>query len=107
MISMFAALRRLASRSPHNFQHAVLVEKGGAVIAVGYNTGGRHAEVEALNKLWPSKRSGTRILSVRFTRTGKLAMAKPCRKCQAYLLQNGIKKVTYSNSAGSLEVMKL
>lgn len=105
---MFATLLR-ASRKSHfdTYQHAVLVVAGGAVKAVGYNTQQHHAEVHALQKLWPSERKNCKIFSVRFTKTGKLAMAKPCDECQKYLKANGIKKVTYSDSSGQLQVLRI
>lgn len=105
---MFAALRRASLKSPYDtYQHAVLVMSGGAVRAIGYNTYNRHAEVMALAKLWPSERRGTRIFSVRFTKTGKLAMAKPCPECQKYLKKHGVKQVTYSDSNGCMQVLRL
>lgn len=105
---MTPRLLRLAAKAQHSRSfHAVLVKRGGAVLAAGYNHGHIHAEVMALNQLWPSKRAGTVVWSVRVTRGGRLAMAKPCPRCETYLRANGVKKVVYSSSEGVLETMRL
>lgn len=105
---MFATLLRASKKSPYdNYQHAVLVVCGGAVKAIGYNTPKCHAEVHALKKLWPSERKKCKIYSVRFTKAGKLSMAKPCDECQKYLKANGIRKVTYSDGNGKLQVLRI
>lgn len=87
-------LKKIASRSPHHAQrHASVVVKGGAVLAVGYNHSGRHSEVVALSKLWPSKRKGTTIINLRLKRSGLVGDSYPCTKCQAFLIKNGVIKV--------------
>lgn len=99
--------RRLASRSTHPmYFHAAIVERGGAYVAVGYNHEGRHAEVMALSKLWPSKRRGVRIWSLRFSKTGRLAMAKPCTECEAFMREHGVRACMYSTPNG-IEILKL
>lgn len=105
---MFALLFRTSQKSPFDdYKHAVLVLQGGRVKAIGYNTHQHHAEVHALQKLWPSERRNTKIISVRFNKAGKLAMAKPCPKCQEYLKAHGVKKVQYSDSNGCMQLMRL
>jgi pyrimidine deaminase RibD-like protein len=105
---MIRLARKLSKRAQHNFAfHAVIVKRAGAVVSTGYNHGNIHAEYAALNQLWPSERRGCRIWSIRITRGGKLAMAKPCCSCEAYLRENGIKAVWYSNGEGRMERMKL
>ena len=105
---MFAVAQRLAAKSTHPFfRHAAIVERGGAVVAMGYNHEGRHAEVVALSKIWPNRRQGLRLWSLRFTKAGKLGMAKPCLKCQAFLRENGVRVVWYSTSKGTIEKMHL
>jgi deoxycytidylate deaminase len=95
-------LRRLAKRSTHPlFQHAALVLKGGAVLAAGYNHEGIHAEAMALNKLWPSKRRGTTVISIRLNKSGRFSSAKPCKACAALLLASGVSKVQYSDADGN------
>jgi pyrimidine deaminase RibD-like protein len=94
--------RRVASRSNHRFQHSALVFRGGALVAFGYNHDGRHAEVSALSKLWPSNRKGTTLFSLRFLRNGRLGLALPCPKCQVFLKQSGVSRVYFSTSDGRI-----
>lgn len=99
---------KLAKNARHKVHHhACLVYRGGALVAMGVNHDFVHAEVSALNSLWPSERRGTKIVSIRVTRAGKLSMAKPCPKCEAYLRENGVKSVLYSTRDGRMEKMKL
>lgn len=100
--------RVIAKRSNHKWaHHAVFVFRGGALLAVGNNKDERHAEVAALNKLWWSKRKGTTVVSVRYTRSGTMAMAKPCPNCEKYLRENGVKTVYYSTDDGEMVMMRL
>ena len=105
---MLAVCRRLCQKSNHNHKHAALVVRGGSIVSTGYNHNGRHAEVSALSKMWPSERKGTTVFSIRFSKGGnKLANAKPCIECQAFLAANGVKKVVYSTVDGTLETMRI
>lgn len=98
----------IASKSDHpDYRHAAIVVRGGAQISIGYNHGWRHAEVVALGPLWPSKRVGSRVWSLRFTKTGRLAMAKPCPSCEEFMRRAGVRVVYFSNRDGEIEVMKL
>jgi len=103
---MYQKLFEISRKSPHNFKHVAIVERAGKILAIGYNHDGIHAEESALKKLWPSERIGTRIISLRFTKTGKLANAKPCCECQKLLLESGVKKVTYSTPEGDLKICR-
>lgn len=96
--------RKIALLSPHpRYQHAAIVLRGGAVLSVGYNHDGRHAEVVALSKLWPSKRRGTTLLSIRVGLDGKFTMAKPCYDCERFCTSNKVSRVFYSNRSGEME----
>lgn len=100
-------LHRLAARAQHRWAfHAVIVKKGGAVIASGYNHEFMHAETVALNKIWPSKRAGTTVWSVRINKSGSYANGKPCVNCEAYLRKNNVKDVYYTTPEG-IKRMKL
>lgn len=104
MTNYLKVARKIALRSPHPlFRHATLVFRGGALVAVGYNHDGLHAETVALEKLWPSKRQGCSILNIRLAKDGeRLAQSKPCPKCAEYLRANGIRKVFFTDAAGEL-----
>lgn len=105
---MFRIAKKVAGRSDHkNFRHGVVVLRGGKIIATGTNRSFEHAEVNALKKLAPEKRRGARLISIRVTKTGKLAMAKPCAECELYLRQNGVKMVLWTDSESQVHREKL
>jgi pyrimidine deaminase RibD-like protein len=98
----------LVSKSGHHqHRHAVIVMKGGAIIATGYNHGTVHAEIHALSRIWPNKRKGCKIYSIRIRKDGNFGMAKPCPPCEAYLIEHGIKKVYYTTNDGGIATMRL
>lgn len=98
-----SAAIKAASRSTHpQYWHSALLIRGGAVLASGWNHDGRHAEIVALGKLWPSKRVGATLVSLRVGRDGKLAMAKPCPECAKVLREAGIMKIYYSDRNGNV-----
>jgi len=85
----------IAQRSDHpNYKHCAIVMKGGNILSTGYNKGKKHAEIAALEKLWPDKRKGTTIISLRFTNHG-LSNSMPCKNCRKYLQDNKVTKVQY------------
>jgi pyrimidine deaminase RibD-like protein len=94
-------------KSNHKFRHGVVVTRGGAVVAIGYNHCETHAEYHALSKLWPSERRGLTLWSVRISNSGKLNMARPCPTCMELLKKSGIRKVYFSNSKGEIELEKV
>lgn len=100
---------KYAGKSWHwYYRHCAIVEKGGSILAIGFNVkGGMHAEVHALRKLWPSKRRGCRVWSLKLSKTGNLTMAKPCDECEAYLREAGIKTVLYSDATGLIQRLRL
>ena len=107
MISIKTLIRHAANAGHHQHHHVAILTKGGSVIAIGVNRGTRHAEDSVLRKVWPNRRRGLVLWSFRLTKTGKLAQAKPCSKCQKMLLCNGITKVVYSDSKGLIQTMRL
>jgi pyrimidine deaminase RibD-like protein len=84
-----------------NYRHVAVVFKGGSILAIGNNVS-RHAEVAALSKLFPNKRIGTTVLSMRIRKHGSFANGKPCKNCMAFMLANGVKKVMWSDSNGNI-----
>lgn len=105
---MIRLAKKLAKKAQHTFAlHAAIVQKGGAVVATGYNHNWVHAETMALGKLWPSQRKGTKVWSIRVTRGGRLANAKPCKDCESYMRRSGVKVVWYSDDTGQMVRMDL
>lgn len=97
-----------AAKSNHRFRHAAFVMKGGAVLSYGYNHNNCHAEVNALKKLWPSKRKGCSVFVIRLTGSGMLlAESKPCEECQKYMRKHGVKRCSYSTADRSIATMKI
>ena len=84
-----------AFKSDHpNYKHCAIVIKGGNILALSYNKGDKHAEVNALERIWPDRRKGTLLISLRFTSKG-LANSKPCKKCLEYMISNRVGKYQY------------
>lgn len=105
---MLNAAIAVARRSPHRFAlHAAIIYRGGAIISTGYNHGTVHAEKSALSKIWPNKRVGCRLLSIRITKTGLLRMALPCEECMALIKESGIRVIDYSTENGEIKRLKL
>jgi len=62
-----------------------------------------HAERRLVKKLnW-----GSTVYVVRIKRDGKLAIARPCKKCQSAMLLRGIQRVYYSINEYEYGVLKL
>ncbi len=101
------ALKSCSDSDHKTYFHGVAVVKGGAITAFSSNYRRIHAEVRALSKLWPSKRNGTKVWSIRITPGGKLACAKPCNNCEKFLREHGVKSVFYTTAIGSIEEMRL
>lgn len=100
-------IQKIAKKSTHkNYKHVSIILRGGAVLSVGYNHDKIHAERMALAKVWPNKVAGTHLISVRVTKNG-MGNALPCNSCMAVIRIQGVKKITFSNSEGKLEVMRV
>lgn len=105
---MLGKVKKLAARaraSGNKSFHAVIVKRGGAVVASGYNHENIHAEVHALKQLRDTR--GVVLYSYRVNKAGHLTMAKPCSRCQDYILDAGVKKVLYSDENGRIVEMRL
>lgn len=110
------SLRRMAQRSTHPlFFHAAQVRLGGRVLATAHNTnasslnGYGHAETRACRMAVAAGHSlvGATVVSIRVTRAGKLANARPCAKCAENMRAMGVRKVVYSTAAGVLEAERV
>ena len=113
-------LKKIALKNNNDF-HVIAWTKIGSSIITGVNTGRcslkfsreypdgtlgyhLHAEMDLLRKL--RKNSVNKIYVARFTKGGKLTMAKPCKYCEKYLRDFNIKKVYYSNWDGNFVLEK-
>ena len=105
---MVRIAKKLAAKCRHpRFFHVALVVRGSATISVGWNRNWTHAEEMALDNLEPKERRSSKVWSLRFTKTGKLASAKPCPRCEAYLRDSGVKTVYYSTDTGEVKRLRL
>jgi len=105
--------KKKADKSDQYFRHCCVVWKGGRILGWGVNGHDYHAEANAISSCLSWSRAEFRdeacyrakFLSIRVTRTGRLAMAKPCIECTRILRSY---KMTgwYSTSEGKLETWK-
>ena len=105
---MVIPLRKLISvahKSPHiKNKHSTLVFRGGSLISSGYNHGEIHSEVNALSKLWPSKRVNTTIVNIMIkTKSGNFGNSRPCEECLFFLRDQGVSKIVYFDSKVFIE----
>jgi deoxycytidylate deaminase len=118
----FRAAAKVAGNSGYLFQLGAVVVKGHNVLSSGYNSvnthtkvnnfpSSRHAEMDAILKVMKQhdglqKLAGAKLYVTRITKTGRTAMAKPCKKCLALAKAVGIKKIYYTTE-NSTETLKL
>src|SRR5690348_5155181 len=93
---------RYAERSDNaKFRHVAIIKRGRRVLAIGWNTGWRHAEEDAIGKVRNRDHlKGATLISYRVNRRGLLRMAKPCPKCEKLIQAAEIEKVIYSDNLG-------
>lgn len=91
------------------FRHGAVIEKGGSIIASGVNSSkatapkvnvySTHAEVDAINAAGDDNCIGASLYVARVARgKNKIANSKPCKRCMAYIMTKGIKRIIYSIS---------
>ena len=103
-------------KSTSRFRLGAVLAKKNRVISTGYNdmrkthtlmqkynrdktwAPGLHAEVDACIGVPAADIDGADMYVVRILKDGHLAMAKPCRICQRFILDVGIRRVYYSFS---------
>jgi deoxycytidylate deaminase len=61
-----------------------------------------HAEMAVLRFAKP----GDELVVYRFTAKGFLSMARPCCHCNQFIIDSGIKKVSYTDWGGEMKVIK-
>lgn len=97
-----------------------VVVKGGRILATGYNqlrpskligTATLHAEAAAILELLKNQRQhdavGADIYVSRWTRGGRIGMAKPCDQCMSLLRSVGISTVYFTTDKQVTEKMRL
>jgi deoxycytidylate deaminase len=107
----FVRLAERAARcSTHNFRVGAVVVKRNQVLSIGFNQPGKthpkahtawqriHAELDAVLHLPHDETRGATMIVVRLTKTGLLAMSRPCGVCYALLRYAGFKSVAYSTA---------
>jgi pyrimidine deaminase RibD-like protein len=95
------AIRRARTSDHTLYQHGCVVVKNGRVLAAEANRNWRHAEVRALSKI-KGKKENLTLWSVRIKKDGRIGNAKPCAKCRTFLVENGVRKLFYSNERGEI-----
>ena len=102
------AIRRHASRAEHyRSWHVAVLIRSGKVVAIGHNHQMVHAEMMALSQIWPNRRQNLTLWSYRVGRRGQLLMALPCEDCTKALIENGIRKVHFSDPEGKMRQIYL
>ena len=117
----FRASAAQAAKSQHK-QHKLgaVIVKGGRILATGFNamrpsallkTQTLHAEAAAVLKLLKEKRmhdlAGSEMYVSRFTKGGRVGLAKPCVHCEQLIRAVGIKRVWYTTSSGTTSSFKI
>lgn len=99
-------LLRAAEKSQHGkSRHSAIVIRAGRVLSTRTNGPELHAEVRAVNAVKPELRNRLTLWSGRIMADGTLGNAMPCPECLAYLHENGVKKVYYSDEEGNILLM--
>ena len=113
---MFRIASKQAKKSSF-MQHRLgaVIVKGNRVLSTGYNAiryskelrnSTVHAEEAAILKLLKAKRfedlAGSTLYVTRFTKGGRIGLAKPCVRCRDLINSVGISKVHYSTDTDSI-----
>lgn len=119
-MSMRSAAKAALKSTHRQHRMGAVIVKGGNILATGYNTmqpssllktATRHAEAAAILKVLKEGRQhdlvGADIHVFRFTRGGRIGLARPCPQCSTLLRSVGISKVHYTTDEGATERMKL
>lgn len=117
-IRMAAKVAKQSTFKRHRL--GAVVVKGHRILSTGYNevrysklTGKHtlHAEASAIIKLLKSGHQndlvGSTMYVTRFTRGGRIGMAKPCDNCSDLLRSVGISNVIYTDDTGGTKKLKL
>lgn len=99
--------KKASLRSDHKHHHiGVALVKGGRVISTGFNSNKKsprsphrfhsvHAEVKAILAANTDVEGATAYV-FRQTKSGDMAMSRPCASCAEFLVSKGIRTIVYS-----------
>lgn len=107
----------------HNFKHFSYILEKNTILSIGRNNPDKthplayrfnhrfnciHSELSAIvNFDYPHKRlHNCKIINIRITESGRIAMSRPCINCQTMLSAFGLKDVVYSNRDGNFERLR-
>jgi deoxycytidylate deaminase len=115
----------MASKSISRFRLGAVLAKKNRVLSTGYNDMrnshplqqkfnpdksfvlGLHAEVHSCIGVPMADLDSADLYVVRILKDGHLAMAKPCKICQRFLLDVGIRRVYYSFDDDGMAVLEI
>ena len=103
---------RAAQASPCNQKHGAVVVRGGSVLAIGFNKWRSslvgislsederknmsiHAEMDALSRV--KNKKGVTIYVARVNKHGNPMFSRPCNNCHNSMLNDGIKRIVFTN----------
>lgn len=108
----FDLARKLSYKSDYNAHRlGAVIARGNEIVGVGFNKrkthplsqtrfNNIHAELSAILNSGEENLAGCSIYVYRETKTGQLAMARPCEHCMQLLKQVNISKVFYTTEMG-------
>ena len=70
-------------------------------VELGYKYPWLHSELDAYTKLKNKKVDRLTLINLRYSKTGKLGMAKPCKYCMPWCLEI-FDNILYSNENGNI-----
>lgn len=74
-------------------------------IELGYKYPWLHSELDAYTKLKNKNLDKLTLVNLRFSKTGKLGMAKPCKYCMPWC-QQIFNTILYSNENGNIDIYR-
>lgn len=111
---------KVALKSSHKHRMGAVIVKNGNVISTGYNrvrhskligTPTLHAEAAAILKVLNEHRQhtlvGSHLFVSRWTRGGRLGLAKPCKHCESLIRAVGIDTVSYTTDTGETKRIRI
>jgi deoxycytidylate deaminase len=113
-MSFRLAAREAMKSSFKQHRLGAVIVKGSRVLSTGFNKYGydsfsrkptMHAEASAVLKLLKQRRladlAGAEIYVTRYTKGGRVGLARPCADCLQLLRSSGISKIHYTTNTGN------